>query len=107
MARRLGRRTAGTVPRVVWLPEALGDLLRLNDFLAEKNPQAARNAVLCIQAAARQLESFPEIGKPLGDGRRELFAAFGAGAYVLRYRLEESGQPVVIRVWHTREWRES
>lgn len=106
MARRPGRWTPGTVPRVVWLPEALGDILRLNDFLAGKNPQAARNAVLCIQAAARQLESFPEIGKPMGDGRRELFAAFGAGAYVLRYRLNESGQPVVIRVWHTRELRE-
>ena len=106
MARRLGRWTAGTVPRVVWLPEALSDILRLNDFLAGKNPQAARNAVLCIQAAAHQLECFPEIGKPLGDGRRELFAAFGAGAYVLRYRLKESDQPVIIRVWHTREWRE-
>ncbi|MCP5279651.1 MAG: type II toxin-antitoxin system RelE/ParE family toxin [Thiobacillus sp.] len=94
------------MPRVVWLPEALGDILRLNDFLAGKSPQAARNAVLCIQAAARQLETFPEIGKPMGDGRRELFAAFGAGAYVLRYRLNESGQPVVIRVWHTRELRE-
>ena len=91
--------------RVVWLPEALGDIERLNHFLAAKSPQAARNAVLCIQAAARQLESFPEIGKPLGDGRRELFAAFGAGAYVLRYRLGENGWPVVIRVWHTREWR--
>lgn len=67
----------------------------LNDFPAEQNPQAARNGVLCIQAAARQLEAFPEIGKPLGDGRRELFTAFGAGAYVLRYQLEESGQPVV------------
>lgn len=99
--------TAGTVPRVVWLPEALSDIQRHNDFLAAKSPQAARNAVLCIQAAARQLEQFPEIGKPLGDGRRELFAAFGAVTYVLRYRLQESGQPVVIRVWHTREWRES
>lgn len=106
MARRPGRWTPGTVPRIVWLPEALGDILRLNDFLAGKSPQAARNAVLCIQAAARQLENFPEIGKPKGDGRRELFAAFGAGAYVLRYRLNESGQPVVIRVWHTRELRE-
>lgn len=106
MARRPGRWTPGTVPRVVWLPEALSDVLRLNDFLAGKNPQAARNAVLCIQAATRQLESFPEIGKPMGDGRRELFAAFGAGAYVLRYRLNEIVQPVVIRVWHTRELRE-
>ena len=32
--------------------------------------------------------------------------AFGAGAYVLRYRLNESGQPVVIWIWHTREWQE-
>lgn len=92
---------------VIWLPEALGDIERLYAFLAEKNPQTARNAVLCIQAAARQLETFPEIGRPMRDSgpRREIFAAFGAGAYVLRYRLNAAGQPVVIRVWHTREWR--
>jgi plasmid stabilization system protein ParE len=94
------------VSRVAWLPEALQDIERLHLFLAEKNPKSARNAILCIQAAARQLEDFPEIGKPMGDGRRELFAAFGAGAYVLRYRRDEAGRPVVIRVWHTREWRE-
>ena len=93
------------MPGVVWLPEALQDLSRLHRFLADRNPQAARNAVLCIRAAARQLEAFPEIGRPLEDGRREIFAAFGAGAYVLRYRLDAQGQPVVIRVWHTREWR--
>jgi plasmid stabilization system protein ParE len=91
--------------RVSWLPEALRDIERLYRFLDEKNPLAARNAVLCIQAAAKQLEAFPEIGKPMGDGRREIFAAFGAGAYVLRYRLQD-GHPIVIRVWHSREWRE-
>lgn len=92
---------------VVWLPEALADIERLHGFLNDKNPLAARNAILCIQAAARQLESFPEIGRPMPDAsqRREVFAAFGSGAYVLRYRLGDSGQPVVIRVWHSREWR--
>ena len=92
---------------MIWLPEALSDIERLYDFLSEKSPRAGRNALLCIQAAARQLEDFPEIGKPMADrsGRREVFTAFGAGAYVLRYRLDESG-PVVIRVWHSREWRE-
>ena len=91
--------------KISWLPEALADIQRLHRFLADKNPRAARNAVLCIQAAARQLEAFPEIGRPLGDGRREVYAAFGAGAYVLRYRLADARGVVVIRVWHTRQWR--
>ncbi|MDD4880420.1 MAG: type II toxin-antitoxin system RelE/ParE family toxin [Gallionellaceae bacterium] len=93
---------------VIWLPEALADIERLYAFLTDKNPQAARNAILCIQAAARQLETFPEIGRPMRDDspRREIFAAFGAGAYVLRYRLNDTRQPAVIRVWHTREWRQ-
>lgn len=93
--------------QVIWLPEAISDIDRLYDFLSDKNPQAAHNAVLCIQAAARQLEDFPEIGRLMADGsgRRGIFAAFGAGAYVLRYRLDAGRQPVVIRVWHTREWR--
>jgi len=92
--------------RVIWLPEALLDIERLHGFLFEQQPRAAHNAVLCIQAAARQLEAFPEIGRPMNDRseRREVFAGFGAGAYVLRYRLDESG-PVVVRVWHSREWR--
>ena len=94
--------------RVIWLPEAVRDIERRHDFLSRKDALAARNAALCIQAAARQIESFPEIGKPLEgpNGRREVFAAFGAGAYVLRYRLTDEG-PVVIRVWHSREWRET
>ena len=93
--------------QVSWLPEAIQDIERLHDFLSAKDALAARNAALCIQAAARQIERFPEIGKPLEgpNGRREVFAAFGAGAYVLRYRLTELG-PVVIRVWHSREWRD-
>jgi len=95
------------MPQVIWLPEALADVERLHDFLAEKNAHAARNAMRCIQAAARQLETFPEIGRPLADRlRREIFAAFGASAYVLRYRLDEQGRPVVVRVWHTRELRD-
>lgn len=70
MAGRPGRRAQGTVSQVVWLPEALEDIERLHAFLADKNPQAARNAMLCIQAAGRQLESFPEIGRPMRKDRR-------------------------------------
>ena len=49
---------------------------------------------------------FPEQGMPLNDRlkRRELYLPFGAGAYVLRYRLEQE-RIIVIRVWHSRELR--
>ncbi len=92
---------------ILWLPETLQDIRRLYDFLAENSSPAAADAVLCIQAAAQRLAGFPESGAPMpdGSGRREMFAAFGAGAYVLRYRLNPKGIPVVIRVWHSREAR--
>jgi plasmid stabilization system protein ParE len=49
----------------------------------------------------------PRLGRPMPDetGRRELFIAFGAGAYVLRYVLEGDDKIVVIRVRHSRESR--
>jgi plasmid stabilization system protein ParE len=97
------------VAQVSWLPQALDDIARLHDFLADKNSTAARNALLCIKTAAQQLEQFPQIGRLMDDEteRREIFAAFGAGAYVLRYRLDANGDVVVIRVWHSRELRQA
>lgn len=95
------------MPKVVWLPEALEDIARLHAFLKDQNPLAARNAMLCVRMAGQQLEQWPEMGRPMPDRlRREIFVAFGAGGYVLRYRLNEAGQAVVLRVWHSREDRE-
>jgi plasmid stabilization system protein ParE len=53
------------MPALMWLPEALEDVERLYGFLTEKNPQATKDAVLCIQAAAIRLERFPELGAPM------------------------------------------
>jgi plasmid stabilization system protein ParE len=95
------------VATVVWLPEALEDVARLHDFLAEKNERAARTAAERIAYAARQLEKFPDIGQPMDDGvRRQVFIHFGAGSYVVRYRRDQQGNVVVVRVWHSRERRE-
>lgn len=93
---------------VVWLPAALADVERLHAFLQEKSPTAAMRAAQTILDGARLLESAPEAGRPMNDdtGRRELFLAFGAGAYVLRYQCDAAGTVVVIRVWHARENRE-
>lgn len=93
------------MPPLKWLPEALADLQRLHAWLQPKSPSAARRAALTILEAAARLEDHPELGKPMDDGRREWFAPFGAGAYVIRYRIDREGSPVVIRVWHSREDR--
>ena len=94
------------MPTLLWLPEAKSDIARLHEFLHEKSSNAAQRMVDVLLQGADQLLSFPEIGKLLEDElqRRELFLSFGAGSYVLRYRLDKENI-VVMRVWHSRESR--
>jgi plasmid stabilization system protein ParE len=87
---------------------AAADLARLQLFLADKNPDAARRAVAAIIAAVQSLDIFPERGRPSGAPHvRELIVPFGRHGYVLRYAFrEEADELVVLRVWHGREARE-
>ncbi len=90
--------------RLVWLRETQSDIQRLHEFLLDKDPRAAERA---IQYNAQQLLEHPRLGKDMGDDsrRRELIIPFGAGAYVLRYRLQGDDTIVIMRVWHSREAR--
>ena len=92
--------------KLIWLPEAKADLERLYAVLADKNLISANHALQRILDATINLEDFPEIGRPMGDGtfRREFFIPFGVSKYVLRYRLTDT-HIVIIRVWHSREAR--
>ena len=78
----------------------------------DKNPPAAIRAAQTLRDGAKLLRSFPALGKPMNDDtdRRELFLAFGAGAYVLRYRIDGNMavilMAVILRVWHSREKRD-
>jgi plasmid stabilization system protein ParE len=90
-----------------WLPEALEDVGRLYEFLRDKDKQAADECILTVLDRTKLLKGSPRLGRPMPDetGRRELFIAFGAGAYVIRYRLEDTETVTIIRVWHSRESR--
>jgi len=92
--------------RLVWLSQTQADIQRLYDFLIEQDPRAAERAVRGIQLGAQKLLDFPRVGRRMDDAteRRELFVPFGAGAYVLRYRIH-ADTIVVLRVWHSREER--
>jgi plasmid stabilization system protein ParE len=91
-----------------WLPEALNDIERLYGFLYHKNSKAAARVAQSIIEGSELLKQNPSIGRPMEDDtdRREWFIPFGAGAYVLRYRIEGKQTVIIIRVWHSRESRE-
>ena len=95
------------MPQVKWRARAVSDIERLHTFLYEKDNAVANKAAYVIFQGASLLETSPRIGRPMSDrtARRELFLAFGAGAYVLRYILEDDNTVVVIRVWHSKENR--
>jgi len=93
------------MPRLIWTPQALGDVARLHDFLAGKDQDAAKRAVRAIREGVKVLARHPEIGRPAAEmdpAFREWLIAFGASGYVVLYRLEAS-QVVLLAVRHGRE----
>lgn len=94
--------------RLIVSKEAIVDIDRLREFLANKERGTARRAVAALHDAIRSLEAFPGRGRPSGiPGVRELVVPFGRSAYLVRYaHLPELNRLVIIRVWHGRESRD-
>ena len=93
------------MPRVTWALKALADIERLDQFLRRRNPDAATRAVLAIRDGVRQLQAFPETGRPaarLGMIARELPILFGNSGYLVFYRYD-GGDIHVLAVRHFRE----
>jgi plasmid stabilization system protein ParE len=82
----------------------VGDLVRLREFIQQKNPQAAQLAASRIREATMILKENPEAGRPVEEVMpfRELIISFGSGNYVLRYRVELN-RVVIVRVRHSKE----
>jgi plasmid stabilization system protein ParE len=82
------------------------DLLRLHAFLAPLDPDAAARAMQTINQAIRGLDQFPDHGRPVSDGARELIVPFGAGEYIVLYRhIRRAREIAILRIWHSRENR--
>lgn len=90
--------------KLVWLRSAYSDLKRLQEFVLEHNPHAARNLAIKIKGSVSYLIDHPELGKPATDlpEFRDLSIPFGAGGYILRYRLHED-MIYVVSIRHYRE----
>ena len=94
--------------KLIVSPDAAADLDRLRAFLADKNPEAAQRAAVCLIEAIQSLNTFPDRGRLTGiDGVRELIVPFGSSAYVLRYAdMADTSEVIVLRIWHGREQRD-
>jgi plasmid stabilization system protein ParE len=89
--------------RVHWLPTAASALDAEYDYLAGRNPEAARQVFRRIVSATRRLGEFPHSGR-VGqvEGTRELVVP--GLPYVMIYRVG-SGTVEILRVFHmSRDW---
>jgi plasmid stabilization system protein ParE len=92
------------VRKIVWLDQAVDDLVRLRNFVTDKNREAAKRAVLTIKNTVKVLQGYPDIIHSVEDlpDFHDLVIPFGAGSYITRYRLE--GDTIyIIGIRHSKE----
>ena len=88
--------------------EAVSDLQRLHDFIAEDNPSAARHIARELLEGMRGLRRFPRMGKRVaiapGQSAPDEIRDWFSGDYVVRYLILDD-RIVILRVWHGKEGR--
>ena len=92
--------------RIRFTPEAEDDLLRLYDFLLEKDVTAAERALDAIKEAMELLCFSPfSCRKALPDNPflRELVIPFGSAGYVALFEIESGSTVSILAVRHQRE----
>lgn len=90
--------------RIKWTSKALSDLVRLYEFLAAKNKQAAAHTVQSLSSAPDRLLEQTRIGEKLDEFDPREVRRIIVGRYEMRYEIQEA-IIIVLRIWHTREDR--
>lgn len=89
---------------VVYSGRALAHLQRLFEFLHDKNPAAADDAVTAIASAIEHLAAHPLTGRRVERDLRELIISYGHSGYVAIYRFVIPRDEVrVLAIRHQRE----
>jgi plasmid stabilization system protein ParE len=92
------------VAKVVYSENALANLERAFDFLAEHDPQAAVGAASAICEAVDTLSNHPLIGRTVAGELRELVISYGKTGYIALYRfLPMRDQVRILAIRHQRE----
>jgi plasmid stabilization system protein ParE len=92
--------------RIRFTPDAEDDLLRLYDFLLEKDLAAAESALEAVRNGVELLSLSPFSCRKAGAGNpllREIVIPFGASGYVALFEIEGPSTVTVVAVRHQRE----
>jgi toxin ParE1/3/4 len=81
---------------ISWTESAIADLVGIRAYVGQFNPLAARRMAEALISAGNGLVDFPERGRVVARGRRELTVVW---PYVIRYRIENE-RVVILRVRH-------
>ena len=85
--------------------EAIGDLIRLREFIATKNSEVAQKIAKLIRKGISQLKTFPYLGVEVEQAPNpEVIRDLIIGNYIARY-LIHAKQIYILRVWHYKEER--
>jgi len=94
------------MPQVRLTAGAVQDLERLQAFLRDKSPTAARRAAAIIINGVQILGSQPRMGRPvagLPHEFREWVIDFGASGYIARYHYDGGEFLDILAIRHARE----
>jgi plasmid stabilization system protein ParE len=90
--------------RLTYSSRATADLIRLYQFLAEKDAPTAQRAIQEIRDSLSYLVRMPKIGRPVEEGFRELVIDFGSSGYLALYDFDERLDNVTVHaVRHQKE----
>ena len=90
--------------QVVYSARSLAHIERAFQFLRDKNPAAALDAVSAIQSAVDNLVAHPLTGPRIEGELRQLVISYGQTGYVALYRFVVSQDEVrILAIRHQRE----
>ena len=90
--------------QVVYSARSLAHIERAFQFLRDKNPAAALDAVSAIQSAVDNLTAHPLISRRIEGELRELVISYGQTGFVGLYRFVVSQNEVrILAIRHQRE----
>ena len=89
--------------RLIFSIASVHDLVRLREFIAKHNPDAAQRVSQRLRGAIKGLVNNPQIGRPVPDLPGEIRELI-YGQYIARYEVRANSL-YVLRIWHGKENR--